>query len=69
MTETTKPYVRVRYVKSAIGYNQRQKDTIRSLGLRKLGDEVIQPANGAILGMCRAVQHLVEWEEVEGAQQ
>lgn len=65
MAETTKPYVRVRYVKSTIGYSQRQKDTVRALGLRRLGDEVIQPANAAILGMCKAVRHLVEWEEVD----
>ncbi len=65
MAETTKPYVRVRYVKSSIGYNQRQKDTVKALGLRRLGDERIHPANEAILGMCRAVRHLVQWEEVE----
>ena len=29
--------VRIRYKKSAIGYNQRQRETIRSLGFTKLG--------------------------------
>lgn len=69
MTEQTNRYVRVRYVKSSIGYNQRQKDTVRALGLKKLGDEVIHPANGAILGMCHAVRHLVEYEEVDAPDQ
>lgn len=59
-----KKYIRVRYVKSSIGYNQRQKDTVKSLGLRKLGQEKIHLANNAILGMCKSVQHLVKWEEV-----
>jgi large subunit ribosomal protein L30 len=58
-------YIRVRYVKSSIGYNQKQKDTVSSLGLRKLGQEKLLPANDAILGMCHAVRHLVAWEEVE----
>ncbi len=62
-------YIRVRYVKSSIGYNQKQKDTIASLGLRKLGQEKVHKANGAILGMCKAVQHLVKWEEVDGPTQ
>jgi large subunit ribosomal protein L30 len=65
MAERNYTHVRVRYVKSTIGYNQRQKDTVRGLGLRRLGDEIIHPANDAILGMCRAVQHLVSWEPAE----
>lgn len=59
-----KKYIRVRYVKSSIGYNQRQKDTVKSLGLRKLGQEKIHLANNSIIGMCKAVQHLVKWEDV-----
>jgi len=58
-------YVRVRYVKSAIGYSKRQKETIKALGLRRLGDEVIHRATPSILGMCRKVAHLVEYEEIE----
>lgn len=57
-------YIRVKYVKSSIGYSQKQKDTITSLGLRKLGQEKIHKANDAILGMCQAVRHLVTVEEV-----
>ena len=32
--------LRVKYVKSVIGYSQRQKGTIRALGLKRLGEEV-----------------------------
>jgi len=59
--------VRVTYVKSAIGYDQRQKATVRSLGLRRLGDSVIVPDNGAIRGMIAAVVHLVAVEPVDDA--
>lgn len=49
----------VTYKKSSIGYSQRQKDTVRSLGLRRLGQSVIVPDNLAIRGMVHQVQHLV----------
>ncbi len=45
-----KKYIRVRYVKSSIGYSQRQKDTVKGLGLRKLGQEKTHEANDSILG-------------------
>ncbi|HEU5317244.1 MAG TPA: 50S ribosomal protein L30 [Chloroflexota bacterium] len=61
--------LRITYKKSAIGYSQRQKDTIRSLGLRKLGQTVELPDNGAIRGMVRHVRHLVMVEEDAAAEQ
>ncbi|HEX2516905.1 MAG TPA: 50S ribosomal protein L30 [Chloroflexota bacterium] len=51
--------LRIKYKKSAIGYSQRQKDTIRSLGFKRLGQTVEVPDNPAIRGMVRHVQHLV----------
>ena len=57
--------LRITYKKSAIGYSQRQKDTIRSLGLRKLGQTVELTDNGAIRGMVQHVRHLVTVEETE----
>jgi len=51
--------LRVTYKKSSIGYSQRQKDTIRSLGLKRLGQTVDVPDNLAIRGMVHHVQHLV----------
>lgn len=59
--------LRVTYVKSAIGYRKNQKQTVRALGLRKLGDSVIQPDNPAIRGMVASVSHLVTAEPVEDA--
>jgi large subunit ribosomal protein L30 len=61
--------LRITYSKSAIGYSKTQKDTIRSLGLRKLNSTVIKDDNEAIRGMIFKVQHLLKVEEVaDGAE-
>ena len=44
----TSELLRITYTKSSIGYAQRQKDTVRSLGLRRLGESVIQPDSPAV---------------------
>ncbi len=54
--------IKITYTKSAIGYSQRQKDTVRSLGLRRIGDEAIHSDHPAIRGMIRRVDHLVSFE-------
>mgnify|MGYP001002261927 CR=1 FL=1 len=59
--------IKVTYVKSSIGYNQRQKDTVRSLGLRRLGDSVVHADSPPIRGMVNAVQHLVTAEPIDPA--
>ncbi len=56
--------LRITYRKSVIGYSQDQKDTVRSLGLRKLHQKVVQPDNPSIRGMIFKVRHLVDVEEV-----
>ncbi len=56
--------IRVKYVHSAIGRNERQKRTIRSLGLRRLGDSVEHEDGPVVRGMVASVSHLVEVEEV-----
>jgi large subunit ribosomal protein L30 len=56
----------ITYIKSAIGYSERQKRTLRALGLRKLHDSVRQPDNPSIRGMVHSIQHLLSFREVEG---
>jgi large subunit ribosomal protein L30 len=51
-------------VKSSIGYSQRQKGTVRALGLRHLGDVVEQADTPVMRGMIDKVSHLVRVEEV-----
>ena len=59
--------LKVRWVKSAAGYNIRQKRTIRALGLTRLGQVVEHPDNPQVRGMIGAVVHLVAVEETEQA--
>ncbi|MBI1800198.1 MAG: 50S ribosomal protein L30 [Chloroflexi bacterium] len=56
--------VKVTYIKSAIGYDQKQKDTVRALGLRHLGDVVEQTLTPAVKGMLAKVPHLVKVEGI-----
>ncbi len=58
--------LKIRQVKSGVGSQRKQRDTLRALGLRRHQDEVVQPDNPAIRGMVRAVAHLVEITEVGG---
>ena len=55
--------VRIKYIKSAIGYPKDQKATIRALGLRKLQHTVEHEDQPAVRGMIRKVMHLVQVEE------
>lgn len=55
----------ITYKKSSIGYSKAQKQTIRSLGLRKLNQKVIQPDTPAVRGMVFKVRHLVVVEEID----
>ena len=55
--------LRIKYVKSAIGYSKDQKATIRALGFRKLQQTVEHEDSPVMRGMIRKVNHLVEVEE------
>ncbi|GIM46136.1 50S ribosomal protein L30 [Collibacillus ludicampi] len=51
--------------RSTIGRPEDQRVTVRTLGLRKLHQTVVQPDNQAIRGMVNKVRHLVEVNEIE----
>jgi large subunit ribosomal protein L30 len=59
-----KKQLKIKLVKSAIGYSKKQKDTLIALGLRKMGREVIKDNTPEIQGMVNSVSHLVQAEEV-----
>ena len=59
------PKVKVTYTRSAIGYSQKQKDTVRALGLKRIGDTVEHTLTAAIKGMLAKVPHLVKVEDVK----
>lgn len=51
--------VRIKQVKSAIGYNRRQRATLRGLGLRRMHQVVELEDTAAVRGMIDKVRHLV----------
>ena len=57
--------LKVTQTKSSIGCKQNQRDTLRSLGLKRIGDEVVKEDRPEIRGMLHAVRHLVAVEEVD----
>lgn len=57
--------LKITYKKSAIGYTQKQKGSIRALGLRKLNQTVEHEDNAVIRGMINSVSHLVAVEEID----
>jgi large subunit ribosomal protein L30 len=57
--------IRIKLVRSVIGCLPRQRATVRALGLRKIGSSSEQEASPAILGMVKAVSHLVSVEELK----
>ncbi len=56
--------LRITWVKSSIGYNKRQKETVRALGFDRLGQTVDQPDTPAVRGMINAIKHMVSVEEI-----
>lgn len=57
--------IKVTQVKSGIDRPERQKRTLRALGLRKMNSSVEVEANAQINGMITKVLHLVKVEEVK----
>ncbi len=56
--------LRVKWVRSSIGYPKDQKATIQALGFRKLQQTVEHNDQPAVRGMIRKVSHLVQVEEI-----
>jgi large subunit ribosomal protein L30 len=57
--------IRIRLARSVIGSLPKQRATVRSLGLRKIGSVSEQENNPVIQGMVKAVFHLVTVEEIK----
>ena len=56
--------IRVRQVRGIAGRTQRTRDTLNALGLGRIGKEREHDVNPALVGMVRAVRHLVEVEKI-----
>ena len=57
--------LKVTQTRSGLGGTSNQRDTLRSLGLKRLHDVVVKEDRPEIRGMVRTVSHLVTVEEVE----
>ena len=57
--------LKVQQKKSSIGCKANQRDSLRSLGLKRINDVVVKEDRPEIRGMIFAVSHLVSVEEVE----
>ena len=56
--------IRIRLVRSTIRCLPKQRATVRSLGLRKIGSTNELEKSPAVMGMVRVVSHLVSVEEL-----
>ncbi|MCY0932960.1 50S ribosomal protein L30 [Streptomyces sp. H34-S4] len=57
--------LKVTQIKSYIGAKQNHRDTLRSLGLKRLNDVVVKEDRPEFRGMVHTVRHLVTVEEVD----
>ncbi|HVE78546.1 MAG TPA: 50S ribosomal protein L30 [Gemmatimonadaceae bacterium] len=56
--------LKVTQIRSKIGAKENQRETLRSLGLKRIHDVVVQEDRPEIRGMIKTVTHLVSVEEV-----
>ena len=55
--------IKIKLVKSTAGCLKDQIATTEALGLRKIGNETVQPDNAATRGKIKKISHLVSWTE------
>ncbi|MHA7268288.1 50S ribosomal protein L30 [Arthrobacter glacialis] len=52
-------------IRGLVGAKQNQKDTLRSLGLKRIGHTVVRSADAVTAGMVNTVPHLIKVEETK----
>jgi len=57
--------LKVTQIRSGIGGKQNQRDTLRTLGLKRIGDSAVKEDRPEVRGMVKTVAHLVTVEEVD----
>jgi len=60
MSNSNPGTIRIRWVRSGIAFNRKQKEIVRSLGLRRLHQVVERPDTPSVRGLIAKVAHLVE---------
>jgi large subunit ribosomal protein L30 len=56
--------VKITLVRSRFGWNPKQRETLKGLGLKRVGQSVLREDNPSVRGMIEKVRHLVCVEEV-----
>jgi large subunit ribosomal protein L30 len=59
--------LRITQVRSTIGARWKQRESLRTLGLKRIRHSVVREDNPQTRGLIAAVHHLIEVEPVEGA--
>ena len=57
--------LKVQQKRSTIGCKANQRETLRTLGLKRIGDSVVRPDDAQTRGYVRTVAHLVKVEEID----
>lgn len=57
--------IKVTLIHSPIGRSQRQKDTVKALGLTKLNQTVTHQDSPSIRGMLQKIKHLIKVEDAD----
>ncbi|MDA0246603.1 MAG: 50S ribosomal protein L30 [Actinobacteria bacterium] len=57
--------LKVTQVKSSNGGRQNQRDSLRTLGLKRIGDIVVREDTKSVRGLVQTVAHLVKVEEID----
>jgi large subunit ribosomal protein L30 len=58
MAKKKKPVLQIEQVKSPIGYPKKQREVLRSLGLRRIRHVVEREDSAAVRGMVKKIAHL-----------
>jgi large subunit ribosomal protein L30 len=58
--------LRITWIKSGIGYEERQRRTLKTLGFHRLNQSLVREDSNSLRGMINKVRHLVKVEEEIG---
>jgi large subunit ribosomal protein L30 len=60
--------LRIKQLRSSVGVKANQRNTLRSLGLKRVGDVVVKEDRPEFLGMIHTVRHLVAVSQVDAGE-
>jgi len=59
--------LKVKLVRSMSGHTEKHRETLRGMGLTRLGKERILQDSPSVRGMIKTVEYLIEWSETKEA--